>query len=214
MSKSRLETLTDGVFAIVMTLLVLELLDVRVTEAKTATELNQALLALWPKVVSYIISFAVVGVFWIGHHTEFRYITRTNHRHLWINILFLFTISVLPFSAALLGLHYHYQLPVVIYGLNMIAASLALYLNWWYATSHDRLISPDLDAGIRASIVRRVLIGPSIYLIAIVLSFWSPPLSFVIFVITAAFYVVSQLFPVRDASQLLTDSPDELSEQH
>ena len=207
MSKSRLETLADGVFAIVMTLLVLELLDARVTEAKTAADLNQALFALWPKVVSYIISFAVAGVFWIGHHTELRYMTHTNHQHLWINILFLFTISVLPFSAALLGIHYHYQLPVVIYGLNMIAASLALYLNWWYATSHDRLVPANLDPRIRTSIVRRLLTGPVIYLIAILLSFWSPPLSFLVFVITAVFYVVSQLLPsVTHTSQFLTDS--------
>jgi uncharacterized membrane protein len=133
--------------------------------------------------------------------------THTNHQHLWINILFLFTISVLPFSAALLGIHYHYQLPVVIYGLNMIAASLALYLNWWYATSHDRLVPANLDPRIRTSIVRRLLTGPVIYLIAILLSFWSPPLSFLVFVITAVFYVVSQLLPsVTHTSQFLTDS--------
>jgi hypothetical protein len=77
----------------------------------------------------------------------------------------------------------------------MIAASLALYFNWWYATDQDRLVAPGLDPHIRASIVKRLLIGPGIYLIAIVLSFWSPPASFAVFVMTAAFYVVSQLLP-------------------
>jgi uncharacterized membrane protein len=68
-SKNRLEALSDGVFAIVMTLLVLELLSPTVAEATTAAELNHALFQLWPKVLSYVISFAVLGAFWVGHHS-------------------------------------------------------------------------------------------------------------------------------------------------
>lgn len=195
-SKARIEAFSDGVFAVVMTLLALELFDQRLSEAKTVTDLNNALFTLWPKVVSYIISFAVIGVFWIGHHTEFRYITHTNNRHLWINILFLLCISFLPFSAALLGEHYHYQMAVVIYGLNMVVASLAMYLNWRYATNHHRLVAADIDPHIIKSIVKRLLIGPCIYLGAIALSFWSPPASFAVFVMMAVLYVISQLVPV------------------
>lgn len=79
-SKARLETLADGVFAIVLTLLVLALLDPAPAKVSTPAELDLALLALWPKVVSYVISFVVAGIFWVAHHTQFHFIRHTNRR--------------------------------------------------------------------------------------------------------------------------------------
>ena len=194
-AKHRLETLADGVFAIVMTLLVLELLGGRLGEAKSADELNRALFALWPKAVSFIISFCVTGVFWFGHHTEFRYTTHTNSHHIWINILFLLCISFLPFLTALLGEHYSYQTAIVVYGINLIVASGVMYWNWCYVTTGRRLVAQDLDENIVKSIKRRLLIGPILYGGTILVSFWNPTASFVLYILTAMGYVLSQILP-------------------
>ena len=98
----RLETLADGVFAIAMTILVFE---ITVPDLATGEldQLGSKLLALWPKLLAYVISFIVLGIFWIGHHNQFAFIRRANRTFLWLNIVFLMLIAFIPFSAALLG---------------------------------------------------------------------------------------------------------------
>jgi uncharacterized membrane protein len=192
-SKARLETLADGVFAIVLTLLVLALLDPALARMNTPAELDRALVALWPKVVSYVISFVVVGIFWVAHHTQFHFIRHTNRRHIWINILFLLCVSFLPFSAALLGEYPRYRTPVVLYGANMLAAGASLTLNWWYASHRRRLVEPGLDHRVVERIYHRLSFGPAAYSTALALAFVRPMLSFCLYVATAAAYVGIQL---------------------
>ena len=100
LSSVRIMTLADGVFAIVLTLLVL---DIKAPKAISEAELISKLLALWPKLFSYIISFVILGILWFGHHMEFHYIRRSDRIHIWLNLLFLMCIAFIPFSAALLG---------------------------------------------------------------------------------------------------------------
>jgi uncharacterized membrane protein len=193
-SKGRLEALNDGIFAIVMTLLALELINANMLAVRTAAELNHTLLALWPKVLSYLISFVVLGVFWVGQHTEHRYLTHTDSRHIWLNLLFLLAISFMPFSAALLGEHYEYQTAVVIYGLNRVAVSMTLYCTWWYAT-HHRLGALELTPRIIKYIAYRLLFGAAGYLGAVAVSFWSPTVSFFLYAFVDGLTVLVQLLP-------------------
>ncbi len=195
--KGRLQSLSDGVFSIVMTLLVLELISLEVTGAGSAAELHHALLGLWPKVLSYAISFAVAGVFWVAQHADFHHLAHTDNRYLWINIFFLFWISLLPFSAALLGEHHQYTVAVVIYGCNMILATLTLYAGWRYAALNHRLVKPDLSALVIRQAHRRLLLGLPIYLVGIGIAFHSPHASYLVYVLVAILYVVAGIIPGR-----------------
>lgn len=195
--KSRLQSLSDGVFSIVMTLLVLELISTEVTGAGSSEELHQALIGLWPKVLSYVISFAVAGVFWVAQHADLHRLTHTDTRYLWINIFFLFCISLLPFSAALLGEHHQYAVAVIIYGCNMILATLTLHIGWRYAAHSHRLVRPELSALDMKRAHARLLLGPPIYLLGIGVAFHSPHASYLIYVLMAILYVVAGIIPDR-----------------
>src|SRR5947209_2907092 len=99
-STGRVETLADGVFAIVMTLLIL---DIRAPDVvRDSADLQGKLIALLPHIRGYALSFLILGVLWVGHHNQFYYIKRTDRIFLWINIAFLMCVAFIPFSSALL----------------------------------------------------------------------------------------------------------------
>jgi uncharacterized membrane protein len=171
LSSARIETLADGVFAIVMTLLVFDM-RVPVQEAVVQVGLPQALLQLVPNLISYVISFVILGVLWVGHHNQFFYIRRADRTLLWINILFMMCIALLPFSAALLSRYGTQQIAVMIYDANLIAAGLVLYLHWWYGTRDRHLLGHELDPKIDRLVKRRILFPPLLYFISSLLSFF------------------------------------------
>jgi uncharacterized membrane protein len=190
-SKSRIETLTDGVFAIVMTLLVLEIAVPQLTHSEaTAGELLRQLLELWPVILSYAISFIILGFFWISHHDQFYYIKRANRVFVWITIFYLMFVAFIPFSTALLGEYTAQQISVVIYGINFAIAGFWARVQWWYATRDHRLIDPDLDPNFIKIMSRRGTIGIVIYLIAAALSFVSITASLVMFIVIPIYYLV------------------------
>lgn len=178
--KGRIEALGDGIFAIAMTLLIFEIKLPDLPQVTDATLLH-ALGAMWPQFLSYGMSFLMLGIYWIAHHNQFHVIKRTDRTLLWINILYFMCLSFIPFSATLLGRYEQQRLPFVLYGLNLIAASLVLYANWAYATRNRRLVSPDLtQETVRAGNIK-ILTGPAVYLVAIALAFVDTRLSFAIF---------------------------------
>ena len=129
LSKARVEALTDGIFATVMTVLVLGL---RTPIANLSeSDLRSQVLSLWPNIVAYAFSFVVLGLFWIGHHNQFHYIKRTNRIFLWINIIFLLTIGFIPFSTSLIGLYPFSSTAVRVYGANLAATGIMLNAVWW-----------------------------------------------------------------------------------
>lgn len=189
LTKSRIEALTDGVFAIAMTLLILEI-KVPMLEHSQVHELPSKLLAQWPKYVSYVISFIMLGIYWIGHHNQFHLIRRSDRRLLWINILFLMTISFVPFSTALLGEYAGQQIAAVIYGANLVVVGLLLYWHWHYATYNARLVNVDIDPQVVSMVSRRILFGPAAFLLAIGVSFASVAASLAIYLLTPLIYVL------------------------
>lgn len=197
MSKARLETLCDGVFAIVMTLLVLELIPRDLPHGLTDAALRSYLAAAWPKFASYLISFVAVAHYWVGHHAEFHYIRNTDRRHIWINMALLLAVSLIPFSAALLGAQSGVPTGVQLYGLNLIAAGCALGANWAYATGGRRLTDPDLPDAVVHWFFRRIVFGPLIYLTAVLVAFVSPHAAFAVYVAAAAVYVGIQVGPTE-----------------
>lgn len=168
---SRLEALVDGVFAVVMTLLVLDIKVPLPVTSYNMAHLLQKLVALRPTLLSYAISFVIAGIYWVGHHNQFAYIRRTDRPLLWINILFLMCVVFIPFSTALLAAYPGQRIAVDVYGGNLIVVGLVLYLHWWYATRGHRLVAADMDPHVVHLAARRILMAPAIYLVAIGLSF-------------------------------------------
>lgn len=187
LSKSRIEALTDGIFAVAMTLLIL---DIKVPVVSDAAQLPRELFALWPKCASYAISFLMLGIYWVGQHNQFHLIRRTDRALLWINIVFLMTISFVPFSTALLSSYSSQQAALIVYGGNLIAIGLILYGHWSYATHGRRLVDPELEERTVRIVDRRILIGPAMFTLAIAVSFFSLTAALAVFAVVPLWYFV------------------------
>ena len=191
LSKHRVEALADAIFAFAMTLLVLDVKIPRIPQvAVDAGQLVPILLALWPKFVSYVTSFAVLGVFWVAHHGYFHFLKRTDRWLLWLNLLFLMLVVFVPFSTDLLGDYPRQRVAVMIYGCNVMALGLTLYLQWWYATTKHRLVGRDLEPWLIRKGTQRMLGGAVIYLAAVLLALINPFISLVVYVIIPVFYIL------------------------
>src|SRR6266487_2888595 len=110
LNTNRIEAFSDGVFAVAITLLVLNL---QVPQLASANELVPKLSELWPKLLSYALSFVIVGIYWVAHHNTFHYIKQSDRNLLWLNILLLMCIVFLPFPTALLGQYPEQRVSVI-----------------------------------------------------------------------------------------------------
>jgi uncharacterized membrane protein len=190
-TKNRLEALADGVFAIAMTLLVLELSVPLITGTSANAELTQRLLEMWPKFLAYVVSFLVLGVIWINHHLMFHHIKRSDSRLVWINILMLMFVALVPFSTSLLGEYMQTQAAIVAYGANILLCLVMGFALWTYATGRYRLVDSDIDP----KLVRRTkfmfLVAALLFLLAMGVSFISPVASFGIYALMALVSIIS-----------------------
>ncbi|MCK6576852.1 MAG: DUF1211 domain-containing protein [Anaerolineae bacterium] len=190
---ARIETLADGVFAIVMTLLVF---DIRVpgADAVAAQGLASALTSVIPNLLSYILSFLILGVLWVGHHNQFFYIKRADRTLLWINIIFLMAIALLPFSAGLLARYGREdRLALIAYDVNLIIGGVLLFFHWWYATRDNHLLNQEVEPRVRRLVVVRILIPPILYFTAALVSLLSIDIAILINVVVPLLYI----FPNR-----------------
>lgn len=200
LGRERLEALTDGIFATVMTVLVLSLSVPVIASGASSLEVALDIGQLVPNIVGYVLSFLLLAVLWISHHNIFHYMTRVDRPLLWLNTLFLLTIGFLPFSTALMGKYNTVQLPVVIYGANVIATSICMLGILSYSSRTGLLAVPAQDQRIIARIRSRWRIGPIFYLAAIILSFIDPVVSFVSYVAILVFMVAQSIFWLRTSS--------------
>ena len=194
LSKGRLEDLTDGIFGTVMTVLVLSLSVPIITSTSPASEnaqLVESLRGLLPDILGYVISFAILGAFWIRHHSMFFYVVTVDRILLWLNILFLLTIGFIPFSTALLGRYPTLKLSLIIYGSNLIATSVTSQFLWRYAVRKKLLSRDTLDEGKMSTINRRLSAGPVAYVVGIIISFFDPAVTLLIYVVTMFFFILN-----------------------
>ncbi len=187
LTKSRVEALADGIFATVMTVLVLGLRGP--ASSLTDTELRNEILNLWPNITAYAFSFIVLGLFWIGHHAQFHYIKQTDRVFLWINVLFLLTIGFIPFSTSLIGLYPFSPTAVRVYGANLAATGIALNAIWWYATHNRRLVAKDLDPHIVTLAQRRTIVGPIVCFFGLGFSYLDARISLVLYLLLIPFFM-------------------------
>jgi uncharacterized membrane protein len=183
----RLEALTDGVFAIVMTLMVFNL---ALPKDKPITSLRQELLDLWPNFLAYAISFGMAGIYWSANHNMFRFIKRTSHELIWLTILFLAFVSLLPFSTGILARFNHESTALLFYGANLELIGLSLYWLWCHATRDRRLTDPNLPESVIHFGRSRILAGVLGYGMATSLAFANTTAALLIFLLIPSFFVI------------------------
>ena len=175
--RERLALFSDAVFAIAITLLIIE---IKVPELHsdhiTDHELTNGLLFIIPKFIGFIISFFVIGLYWMAHHRLFRYVVRINQKLISTNLLFLLPIVIMPFSTAFLSEYYNVLLrvPVIIYATTICFAGLASYQLWKVVASPKYNLSQGLNQLVLRYNTTRALTIPTVFLIMMLLSFFIP----------------------------------------
>ncbi|MBF6561253.1 MAG: DUF1211 domain-containing protein [Candidatus Binataceae bacterium] len=200
LSTVRVAALTDGVFAIVLTLLVL---DVHAPAAASQAQMLARLRDIVPQLTLFVASFAIVAVFWYGHHMEMHWIVRSDRVHLGVTPAFLLTISFMPFTASLLGKNLALPLAATIYGANLGAAGLVRCVHWSYATSGHRLVGAEVDPAMIRHVRRVFLVVPVLYGAAVAIAWLSPPAALVCFIVIPLLYVI----PARQSRHLTSLRP-------
>ena len=194
MTTARLETFSDGVFAIAATLLIL---NVNVA----GVPLGKALVHGWPSYVAYTVSFLTIGIMWVNHHGVFSQIDKVDRTFLMINVIFLMLVAFVPFPTKLVAENIHrsgLEAAALTYGFTLTLIALAYNALWFYAAKGRRLLRSDADPKTVTGISRSFLPGPWIYLTATLFALAWPTVSIVLFALIAVFYMLeSALFGRR-----------------
>ena len=191
----RVRSLTDGVFAVAMTLLVL---DVRLPDSTTGggeggAELWRQLVELGPRFSAYLLSFTMLGTFWLAEHTFLERCRRSDRMRGWAALAFLFFVSTLPFAASTLAEHVHLALAVLLYWANLLGLGLTLGWQIWHADRSGLVEDPEDLHLVR----RRLLLAQSLYAVAAAVSFLSPTAAIAALAVVQLFFIVSPRLPVR-----------------
>jgi len=180
MTKSRLEAFSDGVLAIIITIMVLEL--------KVPHEADfSALAELWPVFVSYILSFVFIGIYWGNHHHLLHTIHHVNSKIMWANMALLFSLSLIPFSTGWMGHNHFDKLPVAFYAVNLLFCAIAFNILQKVIMSHYSHSSKLIEALKNQD--KKGFISLVLYVISIPCAFFYPFISALIFVIIAIMWV-------------------------
>ena len=189
----RLEAFSDGVFAIAITLLVLE---IRVPPAEDMADpktLISALGALWPSYVGYLISFVTIGIIWANHHNLFRLVARVSHGLVLANLLLLLTVGFVPFPTALLAATLETpsaQIGVLVYAATFVAVAIAFNVLWYEIRTRRGVLRADVEPWSIVAISRSYRLGPPGYLVAFVGALISPVLGMAVIVVLTLLYLL------------------------
>jgi uncharacterized membrane protein len=197
-TSNRLETFSDGVFAIAATLLILNV-DTQVGE--DVRDLGDRLLHVWPSYVAYAVSFLTIGIMWVNHHTVMDQIGTVDRRFLFLTVGLLMCIAFVPFPTRLVAEHVREggsEAATLLYGINMTITAVFFNAVWRYGSG--RLLHADADPRVVAGITRSYNPGPFIYGGATLVALVSPIASAVLYALIALFYVVESSFFARSAS--------------
>jgi TMEM175 potassium channel family protein len=167
-SLDRIGALSDGLFAIAMTLIVLEIQVPQLPHGSDDQALANALLDLGPRFVTYLLSFLTLGIFWNGQQTQLSYIDRGNRDLAWLELVFLAVIALFPFTTSLLAENIDVRLALALYWLNIFVSGLLLYAIWTYA-ERARILREGTGPEVGAAIRRRIGIAQVLYFVGLVI---------------------------------------------
>jgi uncharacterized membrane protein len=188
MKTNRLEAFSDGVFAVAITLLVLDL------NVPGGGDLWHQLREEWPQFASFFVSFWVIGIIWVNHHGLLDHLKRTDRAVLYLNLLVLMTVVFIPFSTALMANHLKSgadeKVAALVYALTFFAMGVAFALLWTYVMGHRRELGVQIpDEEVRRTSIA-FTIGNPIYAIAVIMAFISPAVVLAIVALVAVYYMV------------------------
>lgn len=198
-SIERLAALSDGLFAVAMTLLVLDLRTPAIELIRNEGDLWQALLALAPRLLVYLMSFLTLGIFWVGQQTQLNHMHRANRDLTWLHLGFLFIVSLMPFSTALMASFIEYRVALVLYWANILLLGIMVLATWRYAM-RAKLVKPDLPPDLGKWVERRIFIAQGLYafgaLLCVFSTYWS--VGFIVlvqlnYVFAPRFWILSKL---------------------
>lgn len=189
-SLGRLAGISDGIFAVGMTLLVLTLAVPAVNEIKNDSELGSALLKLLPGVVTYFMSFLTLGIFWVGQQTQLSLLQRADRDYTWIMLAFLLFVTLVPFSTGLLASFYQSRIALVEYWLNILVLGVCILLGAEYAARAGLFDEGNREVALRA-IRRRVYVAQLLYLLATLLCIVDTRLSIALIVLIQLNYAIA-----------------------
>lgn len=199
MNKQRLEAFSDGVFAIVITLLIL---DIRIPIVEP-TLLGTALVNILPQLLTYILSFFVVGLYWHLHHQVATEIKRIDGAFIWFNLVWLLFVSILPFPTALLGRYPLQPIPLTIYGINLILVNVTGFVILVYFQRRPKLRFTPMSAAELRAIAPIYVIVNSLYAVAIAVAWFFPWLSYGIYIFVLMWVTARS---IRRASPAIQDA--------
>lgn len=187
---SRVDALTDGVFAIVATLLVLEIHVPDLADRHTTSEVWHSLGDVAPSFVAFVFSFVTILVYWVNHESLSRVTTRYPYRLVWINLVLLLFISLIPFTTDFISEYPKEPVAVATYGLVMACSAATAVAGYWYVAFGADLMAPTVGIEVRRRLLRRFAIGPVLYLVATVAAFLSVYVAIAIYIaLPLAFFV-------------------------
>lgn len=189
MEKNRIEMFSDGIFAIVITLLVLDIKLPLNHQINSDLELRQQLVEILPNIIAYILSFCIVGIFWSAHNIMFHLIKVIDKFLLWLNILYLMIVAFIPFPTSLLAANYDKQSAVILYCFTLGLAGLFHFIILTYLYKHKKLSSHIYTKELRKRVLFPSVFSPLAYLSAILLSIIAIKLSLIILVIVPIYYI-------------------------
>ncbi len=202
-ARSRVEAFSDGVFAIVVTLLVFEIKPPTLEDGESAWELAYRLGALAPSFVSWVISFVTVCVIWLNHCRLLDLIDEIDDRLFWLNANMLLWTSFLPFPTALMGDYPTNRLAVTVYGVSMLLVGIGFILIRVRLQRRPELLRDDVDAAMfRTGTVYSVVLGPAAYTVGIALGFVHEAFAFACYAAVALYWV----FPHATRARPKTDA--------
>ena len=185
---ARVLALSDGVFAIIITLLVLE---IHVPELTQGHSLREALQELRPSLIAFTITFILAGMYWVGHRDLFALIRRTDRGLVWLNILYLLPLCLLPFGAGLIGRYDQEPVALRVYGLVLILIAAMRTIIWLYATSRPHLLWERPNARQRRAGLALNLYPGLVYLLAFLVAKAAPEMSLMIYAAMPLLYFLS-----------------------
>lgn len=195
---ARIEAFSDGVFAIAITLLILEIK----VPSPASGDLPRQLLRQWPSYFAFVISFAFVGIMWINHHRLFTHIKHSNNVLLFLNLLLLLGVTAVPFPTAVLAQYFggrDQRTAAILYHATYFAIAIFFNVLWQYASRH--LLGKDADASAASKISAQYAFGPLVYLVCIALAWVNVQLSLILNIALAVFFAIPPAHVARRISR-------------
>lgn len=191
----RIAALSDGLFAIAATILVLDFHTPDPTDIHSEAELLRALAASAPRLLPWLLSALTLGIFWLGQQTQLNQLERSNRDLAWLHFLFLTIVTVLPFSTRLLGDFLTFRTAFLVYWVNIVLLGACLYATWSYA-DHAKLIREEARGDISRAVKRRIVVAQSLYAIGALAGLVNVTLGVTLILLIQLNYAIGPRLPI------------------